>query len=144
MDLVVTRSGAYDLNLLGVLQVFPGVSWHFRSSATGREEQADIIGNTMALGDGTQTLVIRNAQESDAGIYTARLQRLGTDISRCGQVQASCEKMAIPLLTHHAISRPVSYELTVDGKFYAYIIIIVTRYMDMSEDMRGKALMVNS
>lgn len=66
------------------------------------------------MGGGMHSLTITNLYASDSAVYTARISSLQSDTNACPQVDASCNEIAIPLLTHNA-TRPVAFKLTVIG-----------------------------
>ena len=74
--------------------------------------------NTPLLNGGTRTLIIDDLSESDSGVYSAKVTRLIADTNTCwvyGYTADSCDSIAMPLLTHNAIARPVTFEVDVQG-----------------------------
>ena len=63
---------------------------------------------------GSYTLTIMNPVPSDSGIYTARVQGILVDQNRCNAT-LQCDDIYIPMLAHTAITRPIAYEVKVQG-----------------------------
>lgn len=102
-----------DQSLLQTLS--PRVQWYHATTGDALAGGARI--QTVSLENGTQTLTILNPHTNDdSGVYEARVSSLETDVNSCQQIEASCDEIAIPLLTHNAITRPVAYEATVSDE----------------------------
>ena len=64
---------------------------------------------------GSHTLTILDPNPGDSGIYTAMVDSILFDENVCDSM-LSCDDIYIPLLSHTAITRPIAYEVMVQGE----------------------------
>ena len=128
-DLVVAPTADYTVrSLLQTTFILPEVQWYRNSEGMAGDGTLLTEGPRLQLSSsegGTHSLSIANLHQNDSGLYIARISSLRSDTNTCPQTEASCDEVAIPLLTHHAITRPVTYQLTVTGTAIIIAILII-------------------
>ena len=61
---------------------------------------------------GRNTLIF---DDPEAGVYMARISSFLSEENTCGR-NLSCDDLAVALLTHYAVARPVFFDVDVHGK----------------------------
>ncbi len=119
-DLVVAPTEDYSVrSLLWTTFIMPEVQWYRNSKDKAGDGELVLEGPRLQLsssGGGVHSLTIVNPRQNDSGLYTARVSSLQFDTNICPEIEVLCDEIAIPLLTHNAIARPVAYQFTVTGQ----------------------------
>ena len=105
-----TASGLQDLNR----QAISNIKWNRNNTLTGDA----VVGqrfNISTLENRMSKLTIWNPNAGDSGVYVAAPQSFFSESNGCW-LSFTCDGLAASLLTHNAITRPIAYEVTIQGQ----------------------------